>query len=184
MSAIRVRVEAAADIEAIRAVQEQAFGQRDEADLVDALRDSGAAILSLVGDADGEVTGHVLFSRLAIESPGGALAGAALAPVAVRPDRQGQGVGGLLIRTGLDRCRRLGVDAVVVLGNPDYYGRFGFSARLAETLDAPFSGPAFMAMEFVPGALAAGGTVRYADAFFDLPASGEDGSPAGRSVRE
>ena len=117
-------------------------------------------------------------------SSSGALAGAALAPVAVRPDRQGQGVGSLLIRTGLDRCRGLRVDAVVVLGNPDYYGRFGFSARLAEALDAPFSGSAFMALEFAPGALAQGGPVRYADAFFDPPASGQDGSPTERGVRE
>jgi putative acetyltransferase len=115
------------------------------------------------------IVGHVLFSRLPIEQVGGVVEGAALAPVAVRPEWQRQGIGSALIRHGLAVCRERGIAAIVVLGHPEYYPRFGFSADLAQNLIAPFSGPAFMALELRPGALSGGGTVRYAAAFSSLP---------------
>jgi putative acetyltransferase len=90
---------------------------------------------------------------------------AALAPVAVLPAFQNQGIGGELIRAGNARCAALGLEAIVVLGHADYYPRFGFSAQMAESLQAPFSGPHFMALELKPGVLEAGGKVRYAKAF-------------------
>lgn len=76
-----------------------------------------------------------------------------------------RGIGGELIRAGNARCAALSLDAVIVLGYADYYPRFGFSAAAAESLEAPFSGPHFMALELRHGVLKAGGRVRYANAF-------------------
>lgn len=78
-----------------------------------------------------------------------------------------RGVGRALIRAGIAGCRETAAPAIVVLGHPDYYPRFGFSATLAKPLHAPFSGPAFMALELAPGVLAHAGTVRYPSAFFE-----------------
>jgi putative acetyltransferase len=156
-----IRLAAPTDAAAIRDVVAAAFGQPDEADLVDRLRADGDVLVELVAEQGGTVVGHVLFSRLGI----GPIEGAALAPLAVAPDRQRTGVGVALTRAGIDRCRELGVPAIVVLGHADYYPRFGFSPALARPLEAPFSGPSFMAIELVPGALARGGRLRYAPAF-------------------
>ena len=161
-----VRAETPEDLEAIREVHRRAFGQEDEARLVDALRDGGYARLSLVAEEGGRVVGHVLFSDLPIVTQAGTLHGLALAPVAVLPARQRQGIGSRLVREGLRACAKAGHRVVVVLGHADYYPRFGFSARLAGRLKAPFSGPAFMALELVPGALAGvTGEVRYPPPF-------------------
>lgn len=112
------------------------------------------------------ILGHILFSPLDLEIDGTPMPAAALAPISVRPDRQGQGIGGQLIEAGLEACRAAGIAAVVVLGHPGYYPRFGFSAALARKLHAPFSGDAFMALELIPDALAGrAGSVRYAPAF-------------------
>ena len=160
-----IRAEAPGDVAAIREVHTQAFGQAAEAQLVDRLRHDGDFVASLVAARDRVIAGHVLFSQLRIVARDREIAAAALAPVGVRPRLQGQGTGSMLIRAGLKRCRELGVEAVVVLGHPDYYPRFGFSAALAGDLTAPYSGPAFMALELVPNCLAGGGTVHYAAAF-------------------
>ena len=162
---VSVRVETPDDFAAVRIVNREAFGQADEADLVERLRDDGEVVASLVAEVDNAVVGHILFSRLPIVASAREIAGAALAPVAVLPRFQRQGIGSMLIRCGLRHCAESGSEAVVVLGHPAYYPRFGFSAALARRLDAPFSGAAFMALELVPGALAGGGTVRYAAAF-------------------
>lgn len=158
---MEIRDATPADTDAIRAVETAAFGQPDEAALVDRLRGDGDALVELVAVEGGEIVGHILFSRLGI----GATNGAALAPVAVAPDRQRAGIGGALILAGLDRCRALALPAVVVLGHADYYPRFGFSAALGERLAAPFSGPSFMAIELAPGGVPAGAEIRYAPAF-------------------
>jgi putative acetyltransferase len=161
-----VRVEGADDLEAIREVNRQAFGREDEARLVDALREGGYARLSLVAEEAGRVVGHILFSDLPVVTPTGAVPALALAPLAVLPERQRQGIGSRLVREGLLACAGAGHRAVIVLGHPAYYPRFGFSAGLAERLKAPFSGPAFMARELVPGALTGmTGEVRYPPPF-------------------
>ena len=163
---VQVRPEDDADFGAIRAVNREAFGTVAEADLVDALRANGDAALSLVAENDSGVVGHILFSHLPIRTSARDVAALALAPMSVLPRWQRRGVGSVLVRTGLDRCREAGFEAVVVLGHPTYYPRFGFSTRLAAPLEAPFSGPAFMALDLVPGALTGGGVVRYPGAFF------------------
>ncbi len=152
-----VRAATPADHAAIRAVNRDAFGRDDEADLVDQLRADGDSLVELVA-VDDEIVGHILFSAMAV----GDITAAALAPMAVRTTQQRRGVGTALVEAGLAACR---VPAVIVLGHPNYYPRFGFSAALAEKLKAPFSGPAFMALEFTPGALKPGAQARYAKAF-------------------
>jgi putative acetyltransferase len=163
---VTVRAEKPEDVQAVREVNLLAFGQEDEARLVDALRGGGHARLSLVAEEAGQVVGHILFSDLPIVTPAGMLNALALAPMAVLPARQRQGIGSRLAREGLRACAEAGHRIVVVVGHPDFYPRFGISARLAERLKAPFSGPPFMALELVPGALAdVTGEVRYAPPF-------------------
>lgn len=153
------------DHAAIDDVVRRAFRGEDEVRLVAALRADGDVVDEFVAARDGAVVGHVLFSRLAIETPRGSLAAAALAPLAVSPAFQRTGIGSRLVADGLASLREAGCPTVVVLGHPGFYPRFGFDAARAARLAAPFSGPAFMALELVPGALAAGGRVRYARAF-------------------
>lgn len=127
------------DDAAIREVVRAAFGGVGEADLVDALRRPGDLAVSLVADHDGAVIGHLGLSRL--RSPPDGLA---LAPLSVAPDFQRRGIGGALVEASLERGRGLGYAIVFVLGDPAYYGRFGFSAGEAERYASPYAGPHFM----------------------------------------
>jgi putative acetyltransferase len=161
-----IRPETTADHPAIQEVNRLAFGREDEARLVDALRDGGYTRLSLVADAEGRVAGHILFSALPIVTPEGTVGALALAPLAVVPSHQRRGIGSMLVREGLRTCAGAGHPIVVVLGHPEFYTRFGFSAMLAGRLNSPYSGPAFMAVELVPGALeGVEGDVRYPPPF-------------------
>ena len=160
-----IRDATASDFGAIRQVVRHAFGQDDEANLVEQLRADSDALVELVAASDIAIQGHILYSPLAIERDGQTLQAAALAPVSVLPAFQRKGAGGALIRAGNARCAALGLDAIIVLGHADYYPQFGFSAAVAESLEAPFSGPHFMALELRPDVLKAGGRVRYAKAF-------------------
>jgi putative acetyltransferase len=161
-----VRPETPADREAVYRVNRLAFGQDEEAALVDALR-SGYSRVSLVAEVDGVVVGHILFSDLPILTDSGIVSALALAPMAVLPEYQRRGIGSALIRAGLAACGEAGHRIVVVLGHADFYPRFGFSAKLAESLVSPFSGrDSWMAAELVPGALAGvRGRVQYAPPF-------------------
>lgn len=164
-----IQPETPADHAAIRKVNRLAFGRKDEARLVDALREGGFARVSIVAEVDSEVVGHILFSDLPVVTPGGVVPTLSLAPMAVVPSRQRQGIGSLLVREGLRLCRESEHRIVVVLGHPEFYPRFGFSAGLAERLRSPFSGPAFMAVELTPGALDdIEGEVRYPPPFDGL----------------
>jgi putative acetyltransferase len=150
---VQIRREAPGDVPAIREVNRRAFGRKEEAWLVDELRDGEHARLSLIAEEAHRIIGHVLFSEAVIRTEGGDTEALALGPVAVAPERQGQGIGAALVREGLDRCARMGHRVVVLLGHPGYYPRFGFSSDLARNLSSPYSGDAFMALELVPGAL-------------------------------
>lgn len=158
-----IRQETPEDYESVRRVHCAAFGGNLEAQLVDALRGAKLAIASLVYEEDGAVVGHVLFTRL----DAGGLRVAALAPVAVVPARQRRGIGSSLIRAGIDCCRTAGYDAIVVLGHPQYYPRFGFSAALGRRVRSPYSDhdDAWMAIELLPGALAGITEVHYPPAW-------------------
>ncbi|HYH47212.1 MAG TPA: N-acetyltransferase [Thermoanaerobaculia bacterium] len=162
-----IRSELAGDRAAVRAVNESAFGRREEADLVEALHGAGAAVVALVAEVDGVVVGHILFSPVEVEgSAGQRLLG--LAPMAVAPHLQRSGIGSRLVRAGLERCRELGAAGVVVLGHPEYYPRFGFApaGRLGLRCEYDVPPEVFMAQELFPGGLSGvSGLVRYHPAF-------------------
>ncbi|MCA9717563.1 MAG: N-acetyltransferase [Myxococcales bacterium] len=165
--AIDIRAEQPGDLVAIREVHRLAFAGDAEPRLVDALRSAGLTVVSLVALASTRVIGHVLFSELECHATRGHPRAASLAPVGVAPEHQRRGVGGALIRRGLELCRARGVDVVVVLGHPEYYPRFGFSAAAARGLESPYSGSeAFMALPLTPAFLAGErAALRYPDAF-------------------
>jgi putative acetyltransferase len=165
---VHVRLEEPHDVPAIRRVNEQAFGGPAEADLVDLIRERGKMVRSLVAVSGGEVVGHILFTRVTIEAQGQLRAALGLGPMAVLPSRQGQGVGSLLVRTGLAVCRDAGHRAVVVVGHPEYYPRFGFvrASRHGVAWEHPVPDEAFMLLELYPDALGGlGGIARYQPEF-------------------
>lgn len=164
--------ETSQDIEAIAALNRAAFGGEEEVEIIDRLRRDGLFALSLVERDAEPVVGHILFSELDVSVDGRPVRAVALAPMAVPPARQRAGIGTRLVQHGLSMLKDRGYEAVIVLGHPGYYPRFGFSATLAAKLAAPFTGAAFMALELKPGALAGtSGAVRYPRAFrIDLPA--------------
>lgn len=157
-----IREATAADAAEIRAVVAAAFGQPDEAKLVDALRADGDVLVELVAEDDDFIIGHILFSPLTTDT---GQRFAALAPLSVSPERQKDGVGTLLMQVGHELCRKAGVEAVIVLGDEAYYPRVGYSAEAALKVTAPFSGPHFMALALVDGALERPVTAAYAKAF-------------------
>ncbi len=149
------------DVPAVRRVVVAAFDQEEEANLVDALRDCGDAVISLVAEDDGEIVGHILFSRL--QAPDRCIG---LAPVSVTPSRQNQGIGSKLIREGLARAQRDGWQAVFVLGEPEYYARFGFEVSAANRFETQYPKPYFMALELTANSLSERtGAVIYAPPF-------------------
>jgi putative acetyltransferase len=157
------------DSEAIRRVLTAAFPTGAEADLVDALVRDGDAIVSLVADRSGEVVGHVLLSRMGVAGDGRACRAVGLGPVGVLPGFQGGGLGAGLIEAALGIALATGEELVFVLGEPDYYRRFGFSAEAAAPFASPYAGPYFMALALRPGfTLPAAGEAAYARAFSDL----------------
>ena len=119
-----IRPETTADAAAIRRVHEAAFPTAAEADLVERLRASSKAVIALVAEDEGRIVGHILFSPVALEPLAGTV-GLGLAPVAVLPDHEKHGVGRRLVQNGLSECRAWGAGFIVVLGEPEYYGRFG-----------------------------------------------------------
>lgn len=162
-----IRAERATDLAAVRAVNLAAFDTALEADLVDALRIEANPVISLVADVTGSVVGHILFSPVTLTGhPHLPLMG--LAPMAVVPLEQRRGIGSALVRTGLIECARLGCAAVVVLGHPEYYPRFGFLPASRFGLRSEYDVPdeTFMALELVAGILRdRSGTIRYHAAF-------------------
>ena len=158
-----IRFARAADHAAIAEVVQAAFGQPDEARLVERLRDGGDVLFELVCEDGGAVAGHILFSRLYADR---AEMFAALAPLAVRPALQRTGVGQALVHAALKHARDFGAHGVIVLGHPDYYPKFGFAAETAANVTSPYSGsPAFMAIALEKGAFDTPLTVAYPDAF-------------------
>jgi putative acetyltransferase len=161
-----IREETEADFLGITEITRTAFAGDYEVPLIEKLRGARLVIVSLVAVDDESVIGHILFSELGVEIDGRRVKSAALAPLAVQPNRQRQGIGSKLIESGLGSLRACGYEAVIVLGHPNYYPRFGFSAALTESLTAPFHGKEFMGLELVPGSLSGRtGSVKYPEAF-------------------
>ena len=169
-SRLLIRAEERADRAAVRAVLASAFPTPAEADLVDALREQARPLISLVAEGLEDIAGHILFSPVSLSGhPGLKMMG--LAPMAVTPSRQRQGVGSALARAGLEECQRLGFGAVVVLGHPEYYPRFGFVPAARFDIRCEYAVPeeAFMVLELHPGYLhGASGTIKYHAAFGNL----------------
>ena len=123
---ITIREEQSQDIESIRNLNKLAFGQTQEADLVDKLRQDCNSLLSLVAVMQNQVVGHILFSPATIESRQRTVHGMALAPMAVLPESQRQGIGSKLVRTGIEKLKKRQYPFIIVLGHAEYYPRFGF----------------------------------------------------------
>lgn len=158
-----IRPEGADDIAAIEGVVAHAFDRADEARLVTRLRENGDAVVSLVAVAGDAVVGHVLLSPMS--APFRALG---LAPLSVVPEHQKQGVGAALMNAALAQARQGGWCAVFVLGDPAYYGRFGFRADRAAGFSSPYAGPYFLVLPLGGELPATRGRVDYAPAFADL----------------
>ena len=150
-----IRHEEPHDIAAIRQVNEQAFGGSGEANAIEALRDRGAATLSLVAEIDDRVVGHLFFTPAAIETADHTWPALGLAPLAVLPEYQRQGIGSALMKAGLAECARLGYERVIVLGHSQYYPRFGFMRASLYGIRPEWEVPdeAFMVLELQHGAL-------------------------------
>ena len=161
-----VRTERAGDIDAIRTLTEAAFKTAPHADgtehlIIDRLRAAGALTLSLVAEADGAVVGHVAFSPVTVSD--GSAGWYGLGPISVDPARQGEGIGGKLIREGLERLKAIGAVGCVLLGDPAYYSRFGFAPDPKLTLDGV---PPEYFMRVAFSSVYGEGTVSYHPAFY------------------
>jgi putative acetyltransferase len=146
--AVAIRLEEAGDASQIRDLLEACFPGYGEADLVDALRRDGDLVLALVAEDQGVVIGHIAFSRLTVEGEEGGFSGVALAPLAVYPEYQQQGVATRLVREGHACLAAMGEKLSVVVGDPVYYGRFGYSHRRAVYFASDYQSPYLMALSF------------------------------------
>jgi len=164
---VQIRYENENDRAGVQAVNEAAFETAAEASLVNALREQARPVISLVADNRGVIVGHILFSPVVLDGhPDLKIMG--LAPMAVLPAQQRKGIGSALVRAGLEECSKLGFGAVVVLGHPEYYPRFGFLPSRHFGIDCEYEVPegVFMVKELQAGYLrAATGTIKYHAAF-------------------
>jgi len=144
-----IRQETLEDVAAIRHVNKEAFGQKEEAEIIKKLRNRGVLTISLVAAQDNEIVGHIAFSPVKIESEHSSFGAIALAPMSVLPAYQRKGIGSQLVDAGLKECRRLGHELVVVLGHPAYYPRFGFVPASTYGIKSEYDVPdeAFMVLE-------------------------------------
>jgi putative acetyltransferase len=168
---ITIRSERPEDASRVRLVNELAFGQSAEADLVERLRQACTDSLSLVAEDDA-VSGHILFTSVVVASAGRRVLGMGLAPMAVLPDRQRQGIGSQLVRRGLDILRERGCPFVVVVGHPEYYRRFGFEPASMHGLASQWEGvpdAAFMVSVLDVHAMAGvSGVAKYREEFNEV----------------
>jgi len=158
------------DLDQIHNVNTAAFETDAEAKLVDQLRKDAPSSLSLVAEVQGDVVGHIMFSPVTLsDAPEKKIMG--LAPMAVLPDYQNQGIGTALVHAGIEQCDEQGYEAIVVLGHPSYYPRFGFAPSSRYQISCTYDVPkeAFMVMELNTDALeGCTGVIQYHDAFQSL----------------
>ncbi|MGB5438926.1 MAG: N-acetyltransferase [Gammaproteobacteria bacterium] len=172
MHSITVRPETPEDIRAIDVVHISAFGGEAEANLVSVLRESAGynRELSLVAELNGRIVGHILLTRVPLRNQGKETNVLALGPMSVVPSQSHRGIGSELIQAAVKLAKEKGYGAIVVLGHPEYYKRFGFEnardAHISCNLPAPED--ALTIMEVVAGNLAGGGHVEYPEPFLAL----------------
>ncbi len=166
MSAITVRPATLDDDQGVIDVNRAAFGCDDEARIFVQLRREGALLASFVAERDSAIVGHLARFFIMVGSEDGDQGVAVLGPMSVIPELQGQGVGSRLVQAGIDWARAAPLSWIFVLGHPDYYPRFGFSAIAAERFRAPWGGPAFMALKLRDDGPASGRLI-YPKAFGD-----------------
>jgi putative acetyltransferase len=162
-----IRTETTDDISEIFALNKKTFESDAEAKLVDNLRQKSSPFISLVAENHGHVIGHIALSAVILDSHP-ELKIMAIAPMAVSRNHWRQGVGSALIRSGFEHCKELGVGAVVTLGSPDYYSRFGFASSAQFDIHCEYDVPApyFMVIELELQYLnEIGGLIRYHDVF-------------------
>ena len=155
---MEIRAAVPEDYKTIFEINAQAFPTQAEASLIDLLRQRPQFVseLSLVAANDLVIVGHILFTPIAIDSPTGqSSTSLALAPMAVLPEKQRNGIGSALVENGLSMAKKMNYDSVIVLGHPEFYPHFGFRPASAWGIRAPFEVPdeAFMALELTSGAL-------------------------------
>ena len=160
---IDVRDESPRDWKAVYEVVSSAFCRSAEAELVKELREAGDSVVSLVAEEEGQIVGHILLSKM--DAPFPALA---LAPVSVIPARQRRGIGSALVKSAVNRARKVGWSAIFVLGDPNYYERFGFDRNAASGFTSPYAGRHFMVLKLLPSLPATTGALRHAPAFAAL----------------
>jgi putative acetyltransferase len=166
MSGVTIRPAESRDRAGIHEVEERAFGQAGEATLVDRLVADGDVVLELVAEKDGRIVGHVLFSRLMVLEAGRNFSAVALAPLAVDPDLHGEGIGSALVGEAHERLTATGEKLSVVLGDPAYYGRFGYGRDGAEKFESDYQCEALQALAW--GEAPSTGRLVYAPAFSAL----------------
>jgi len=159
---------AAEDQAAVRRVLTAAFPTDAEADLVERLAADGDLALSFVAVSDGVVVGYAGFSRMRVTADGESVRALALAPVAVLPDHRRRGIARRLIERGLAAANGGGAVLVFVLGNPDFYGRLGFSTEVARPFASPYAGPALQAQWLSSRRAVTSGRAEHAPAFAGL----------------
>ncbi|MGB3390863.1 MAG: N-acetyltransferase [Pseudaminobacter sp.] len=166
MSGVTIRPAESRDRPHIHEVEAKAFGQPVEAQLVEQLVSDGDVVLELVAESAGRIVGHVLFSRLKVVQDDRQLGAVALAPLAVDPGLHRQGIGSALVEAAHEQLRASGETLSVVLGDPAYYGRFGYRHRRAEGFDSDYQCDALQALAW--GEAPKTGRLVYAAAFGGL----------------
>jgi len=163
---LSIRDEEAGDINALSRVHQAAFGRSDEGDLVAELRQADALAISLVATVGEHPVGHIAFSPVSPAIEGCSVAPLSLGPVAIDPEHERRGIASRLVQAGLERAESMGTPYVVVLGDPAFYGRFGFEPLSKHGLNGDYEGDAFRIKALGDDSLPPKGThIRYAKAF-------------------
>ena len=166
-----IREETPTDFEGVWELSAAAFETEVEANLVNLLRESDIFYISLVAEQNEKMIGHILFTPVALEGDNSGIKLAGLAPMAVIPNLQKQGIGSRLVAEGIERCKSVGFDTIVVLGHPEYYPRFGFVPSVNYNIMSEYDVPdeAFMILELTKGCLTGKqGKIKYHEAFGDV----------------
>lgn len=165
---MQIRPEKSSDIDKVWEINVAAFETDTEAKIVNALRETCKSYISLVAEVDGEIAGHILFTPVELVDDRSGLKLMGLGPMAIMPKYQNKGIGSQLVKEGLEQCLRQGYDAVVVLGHPNYYPRFGFVPSIKYGIRSEYEVPdeVFMILELKKNSLKGkSGIIKYNSAF-------------------